>query len=163
MATTDNGFLEKDDIQLEKISNTSSTKSNILLFGKNFNTLVTYLKLSKEYLKYLRDLINIENLINNVIQSFQNSKLTFTIDSTMYVETSINVTIGGITYKIERISDKIIEITNVTNIDWNVDKLIIGIKNNDGVYVYPKITAKNNKITIDFIDGILSIYSIIVI
>lgn len=163
MAATDNGFLEQAQLELEKVVKTASVKSNILLFGKNFNTLVTWLRNLRDYVAYLKDLINVENLVNVVIESFQNSKLSIVIDYTMYEETSVNVVIGNTTYKVERVDSRTIEITNITNPEWVVDKLLIGIKNLEGVTVYPKITTINNKITIYFADGILSNYVVIIL
>lgn len=159
----DNGFLEAGDLQLEELNKESSTKSNILLFGKNFKTLKTYLTNLKNYLIYLRDLINIDSLINQVIETFQNSKISLPIANDMALETSINIEIGNMLFVVNRVSQNRIEITNGNDAEWNVDRLMITIKNNDGVVVYPKIITKASKITIEFNDGIISNYNIIII
>ena len=76
---------------------------------------------------------------------------------------AVLATVNGTNYRLERVSEYIVEITNVSKPLWNVDKLIVDVKNSDGVKVYPTISTINSKITIYFNDGLLTNYNVIFI
>ena len=113
--------------------------------------------------KYYTKRIDIDAIIKTITEKFQSSKLTIPIQSNSVIGSSENIQIDSVTYKVNRVAQFVIEITNLTNPEWVVDKLIVQVKDLDGVIVYPTISTKNSKITVHFIDGILTNYYVIVI
>lgn len=157
----DNDFVKKKVVEFNKISTTSSFKTNLTLFSRNWTNLYTYLGTLLSYLKYIDGILDIDTFMATVISTFQSSKAMLTIFSA-YVIGELNLqTTNSIQYSITRLDANTIEILNTKNADWVVDKLIVDVKTVDGIKVYPVITTINSKISIYFADGILSDYVIL--
>ena len=149
-------FMASDDIEFSEYQSTVSIKSNIFLFSRNFLNLGLYLSKLKAYVKQID---------NN---SGPNSALRLTktiilIDSSVNIGESYQVTSDNISYKVERLNQYVIEITNITVPQWNTDELLIQIKSVNGMLIYPAITTAENKIKIDFIDGLVEEYKVFII
>ena len=162
MAEINDSFLDQK-IEFAGLNKKTAIRTNFSLFSKNWEDLEKYIANLMLYLKYLRGLIDIDNIIKTITEKFQSSKLTIPIESNLAVGASKNVLIDSTTYKVNRVAQFVVEITNLTTPEWVVDKLIVQVKDLDGTIVYPTISTKNSKITIHFIDGILTNYYLIVI
>jgi CTP-dependent riboflavin kinase len=66
-------------------------------------------------------------------------------------------------FQIKKVDLYIIEITCLSETNWDVNRLMVQIKNIDGTIVYPKITTIESRILIDFIDGIATNYQVLFI
>ena len=158
-----NVFVAQPALELDKIDTNVSQKTNFFISGKNFISMQVYLIKLKDYSVYLSSLINLTGIINDIFNKIQTDKLVLTVITSLNINQIEEQTVNNVVYQIKRIDDYIIEITNSTVQNWIVDSLIIDIKDNDGTKVYPRITTKNNKITIYFIDGILTNYKVIIL
>jgi hypothetical protein len=131
-----------------------------MILSNNWKMLTQYLINLKAYIVHLANLIDVDTLVQVISENFQNSKASIPILFSMGVGEIINQKINNTNYKIERVSEYIIEISNLTTPTWFVDRLIVQIKDSDGTIVNPVIITKNNRITIYFIDGITTNYSV---
>lgn len=154
-------FPNEDNMDFKAIDKKVSIKSNIFILSSNFNDLKKWLARFKEYAIYNQGLIDIDNLLNILGLKFQSNKTSIIIPSTLNIGEIITQTSNTIIYEITRVDFSTIEITNVTTPNWNVDNLIIIIKDIYGVFVYPIMKTIDNKITINFNDGILNNYRLI--
>lgn len=162
MATIDD-FKEKPKVTFESYDKKSSIKTNIMIFGQNWKTSQSYLGELRDFVLYLRELINIDDLLQKINENFQNSKNTIPILYSTYVGEIVNHKVNNVTYQVNRTTEYIIEITNITKPDWIVDKLILQVKDINGTNVYPIISTQNNKIIVNFADGIENNYTLIFI
>lgn len=151
-------FLEEPDLKLKDINNNSSIKSNFHIMQQNKVSLLIWLKRLKGYVKYLRSLIDLDNIILEVIEQLARNKPRFHLP---YISNPGQVfiqEINGKNYQITRIDLYTFEIVNLTNSDWETERLIIQVKNDDGNIVYPVILTKGNLIRLNFADGITNNY-----
>ena len=163
MAIIDDEFINNNPPEFTLIDGKSSIKTNLLLFSRNWKNLNQYLLNLVIYLRALRNLIDVDKLIQDIIETFQKSKTSVPVLFTMNIGEIQNTEVNSVVYKVQRINEYIVEITNLTVSNWIVDKLMVQIKNSEGSIVYPLIITKNNKITIHFIDGLTSNYDVIFI
>lgn len=147
-----NGFLEDGELLLDDVSRTSSGKTNLILFGRNFVKIMEYLRRFRNYVEYLSTQIDSGGIIEEVITELQQSKTLINISSAIPINGFFEVDENGIIYRLTRTSDKTIEVSNRTIIPWNVEPLAITIKTFDGMIVYPTIITSQNKIEIHFND-----------
>jgi hypothetical protein len=154
--TTDElkAFPSETDITLTSYNKSSSVKTNIYIFAKNFATLVTYITKLKAYVVYVASLIDVDSLITTILAKYASAKNVLTISPTLTLNSSNTQTVNSVTYKVARTGTYIVEITNNTDASWVVDNLIVQVKNVDGTIVYPTVLTINNKITINFIDSL---------
>jgi hypothetical protein len=157
---TNDDFLNGEIPSFKEIDSKSSIKTNILLLATNWKLLIPFLDNLMGYIMYLRSLINIDNLIQEVTLNFQNSKIAIPIYFSMIIGEHASHNINNVMFRVSRVSQYIIEISNLTTPDWNVDRLLVQIKNDEGAIVYPLILTKNNKISIHFIDGLSTNYTV---
>jgi len=156
-------FILQDDLTFEDIDGKASIKTNIFLLVRNFLILPVYLSKLKAYLLRLNNLVK-NDLGTLIINNLQVNKISIVISKIMNVGEIINYPpINGVTYKIERLDNFIVEISNVTDPLWITDNLIIQIKDDLGTIVYPTIITKENKIKLHFIDGLLRNYKVFII
>lgn len=151
-------FLEEPDIKLDDINNSTAIKSNFHLMQKNKVTLLIWLKRLKAYVKYLRSLIDLNNIILEVIEYLAKNKPRFYL---AYLSNPGESTIQEVNkqqYQIKRTDLYTFEIINLTNSDWESDRLIIQCKNDEGNVVYPVIQTKGNMVRLNFADGITHNY-----
>ena len=135
-------FKKQSDIELIDIDKESAIKTNIYVLGQNFVSLKTYL-------------LKIKALLIR-------QKLSFLISNTLNIGDNQTIIINGINYNIYRVNEFTVEITNLSN-DWITDDLIIQIKNDLGVIQYLTITTINMKISINFIDGLVSNHNVYIL
>lgn len=153
-------FIDTDNIVLEATDSKLSYKTNFLIIKRNFDKLRLRLKSFHTFIVYLHSLIDTEAITANVIDYLTTNKSNVTVPFNILVDNSI---IDGL-YKITRLADNKITIEKQLNpTGWNVDNLIVSVKNVDGQIVYPVIITANNKIEIYFIDGISSNYKVLFI
>lgn len=154
-------FLNQADINFQPINSASSQKTNFYIIQKNFAALVIFNKNVKIALRYLKDLINIDGIVNTVLLKIQDAKTTIAVNYDLVVGTSELQTSNSKIFQVSRAGLLLVEITSKDNpLEWNVDRLIVQVKNLDGVIVYPVITTKNNKISIDFVDSLSTNYTV---
>jgi len=135
-------FKKQSDIEFIDIDKKSAIKTNIYILAQNFISLKTFL------LKLKALLIR--------------QKIVFNISSTLNIGDNQNQLINGINYNIYRVNEFVVEITKLTN-EWITDNLIVQVKNELGVIQYLTITTINMKISINFIDGLVSNHNVYIL
>jgi hypothetical protein len=152
-------FINQKDLELIIANNDISIKSNEFQFSKNFQYLNVYLAKLKAFTVYTRKMVNINSIIEQLLPYLQTTKSIIPINHLMQNGEEIYSFINGTNYLVKRIDSYTIEISNITNPEWNVDMLMIQVKNVDGFFVYPVISTVSNKITLTFTDGLLTNYN----
>jgi hypothetical protein len=151
-----NDFMIQPDLEFSESDTKISIKSNIYLLSRNFVNLFTYLSKLKAYV----------NKIDNNLPtrtSIKVSKIIILIVNSINISESYQIVVDEITYKVERLNQYVVEITNITTPAWITDDLMVQIKTVNGIIVYPVITTIDNKIKIDFIDGLKIEYNVYII
>ena len=157
-----NDFILQDDLAFNPNNSTNSIKTNLFIFSRNFNILQTYLAKLKAFVKRLDDLFN-GGLGEIIVNNLQVNKISLIISGALNVNEIVQQIANTTTFQIERKSQFLIEISNITTPSWITDNLVIQIKNIDGVIVYPVITTNDNKILINFADEIQTNYKLFII
>lgn len=150
-------FIDNPDLELTHINNESSQKTNFHITEVNFNLLLTWFILLKDYVKYLRTLIDVETISQLVIDNLLTNKTMLSI----FYSWNIDQIITQSGYQLKRIAITTIEITKLNQTTWDNSRLMVQVKNANGDIVYPVITTANNKILIEFQDGISTNYTVI--
>lgn len=156
-------FLAQPDYAINNIDKSASIKTNFYLLNNNLTALVKYLKNLKHVAKWVYEHLQIDQLILELIDKFQTDKLMIPVAFDIPITGTRIHESGKDTYKITRIDNYIIDIECLTRKNWNVDRLMIQVKNNDYVIVYPRIATVENKITIDFIDKVATNYNVFIV
>lgn len=158
-------WVKDPDIEFTRIDNNASIKTNFLIVDRNFTNLQKWLSKLKEYLRYLRSLIDIESILSNILEKLKNEKTMIPIVYNLEIGqiTTYTDTVTNINYQIKRVDQYNIEITNLSDNEWYVDRLMICVKNFDGTIVYPVIKTTANKINLYFADGISTSYNVFMI
>lgn len=151
-------FVAQTNITFSQILDSNSIKSNILILSKNFQSLSKYLANLKAFTVFLYNLIDIDGLVAQVLANIQSSKTVLLIDSLKNIGEIDLQTVNGVIYQLVKTDNYIIQITIPAQTTWNVDNLIVQVKNIQGIIVYPVIATKDNMITIYFADGITTNY-----
>lgn len=125
----------------------NSIKTNIIVLFNFLNIGFKVNMIIKKYIDYLKTQINAENIVNQVINNLLVNKLEFLLDVNVELNISNLVTIDNTLYKVTKTKVNEYLITRDTA-GWNVNKLIIQIKLEDGTIIYPKIKTFAEKITI---------------
>jgi uncharacterized protein YeeX (DUF496 family) len=163
MKNIENKFHSVDDLKLDDIQKNEAIKTNHLIAQKNFKTIIKWFNLLRDFMNSLYDMIDIDNLIAEVIKKYEKSKNILYIKFDMNIGEIVIQTMNQRDFQIKKIDLYIIEITCLSETNWDVNRLIVQIKNIDGTIVYPKIITIESKILIDFIDGIATNYQVIFI
>lgn len=153
-------FLIEPDLQLQNIETTNSIKTNFFISQQNFQDILKYLKKLKKFLGYLFEMIDIPAIVQKVIKWLESNKTIISIPYTQEIGSVVIQKQNGRNYQIKRIDKYIIEITNLTEESWVTDRLQVTVKDDKGTFVYPTITTKNSKITVHFIDEIMTNYDL---
>lgn len=153
-------FEIQDDIAFTEIDLNNSIKTNQFIFDRNFKSLYTYLLKLKAYSVYTKSLLNIDNIVNAVIEKFQSSKNILLINDSMQINDEVFTIVNGIRYKVKRLDDWNIEITNMTNPNWDTYGLMIQVKDINGYLLYPVISTIDNKINVTLDDGLQQNYTV---
>lgn len=158
-------WLNRPDLDLTNLDNEKSIKSNFMLCARNFLNIRKWANGLLAYIKYLRKLIDIDNIVSEVQEKMRTQKLYFPIAHNN--ETNIVEHIDPVTkyaYQIEYDSDgKHIKITSLTDKNFITDQMIVGVKNSKGFMVYPVIQTGSGEINIYFADLISTNYIVYVI
>lgn len=153
-------FKNQPDIVLVDVNSASSYKTNFLTIKNNFNKIAIYLKKMHVFVVYLYSLIDTNKITQDVLENLQSTKKFVLIDVSM-VENQVYNQNG---YSITRLENNVILIKRQQNPEtWNVDNLLVTIKDVDGTFVYPVITTKDAELKIVFVDGIGSNYRVILL
>ena len=158
-------FLSMNPIIFENIETNQSYKTNILIFKRNFKKITEYLNVTLSFIKNLYNMIDINNIVLTVLSNIETVKTVLFVDSTLIINNSITQSIGTRIYRILRIDEYKIKITldNSGTTPWNVDNIIVCVKDLNGIIVYPTIVTNNNEINIYFNDIIGSNYKVILL
>lgn len=155
-------WLAAPDLEFTDIDNNSNIKTNFLFVQRNFTNLKKWLSGLKAYLRYLRGLIDIDNLLAELLDKLRNEKTMIPIVYSMEIGQITTYTDPATkkNYRIKRVDEYNIEITNLSEESWNVDRLMVCVKNYDGTIVYPVIKTISNKINLYFTDGLSTNYKV---
>lgn len=156
-------FLKQTDFNINQVDQKSSTKTNFYILNNNWIAVVKYLKNLKSVVKWIYDNMRIDEIVDSVLEKLEVSKKEIPISFDMPVTTSYQVVSGKHTYKITRADLYVINIECLTKKQWEVRNIMVTVKNNDNIIVYPAIQTTDNKIRIDFIDKISTNYRVIFI
>lgn len=157
-------WIEKPDLNLTDLDNNKSIKSNFMITARNFLNLKKWISGLLVYIRYLRKLFDIDNIVAEVQRRLRTQKLYFPI--TMYPESEIiyhTDPVTKLTYKIYYKSDTEIEITSEDDKYFVTNQMMVMVKNPDGFIVYPVIKTKGNMISIFFADSISENYIVYII
>lgn len=153
-------FLIEPELQLQNIETTNSIKTNFFISQQNFVDILKYLRKLKRFIGYLFEMIDIENLVQEVIKYLESNKTIISINFEQQIGSIVIQKQNGRNFQVNRVSKYIIEVTNLTDESWIVDRLQVQVKDDKGTFVYPTITTKNSKITVHFIDEIMTNYDL---
>jgi hypothetical protein len=156
-------FLELPDINFTQSKSAQAFKTNLLIFDKNFTALKTYTNYVTSFIKYFYTLIDLTAIVAQVIAALGTGKDTVGILTTTAIGSFTLTPIGQNIYKMLRTDAYTMVLTQTNNPQWNVDGLMMQVKQIDGTIVYPTIRTVNNQITIYFADGIATNYNIYLI
>ena len=155
-------FILQNDLTFSPYNPTSSIKTNIFIFARNFVNLTTYLSKLKAFIARLNNLFN-GGLGQIIINNLQVNKIFLVVSGALSLNEIVQQTVNEIVFQIERKDQFVIEISNITNPTWLTDNLVIQVKNIDGTIVYPVIITKDSKISIHFIDELQTSYKVFII
>lgn len=155
----DNNFLEDGELDLDEINQETSTKTNMVIYSRNFVKIEKYLKRTRDYIAYLASVIDVDNLVERVISKLQSTKVLIQINNELTVDEYEDQEVFGIIYRVTRTGENVISITNQTDESWNVSNIMINVKTVSGMIVYPTIITANNSIEINFNDGLSKLYN----
>ena len=157
-------WLNRPDLDLTDLDNNKSIKSNFMLCARNFLNIKKWANGLLAYIRYLRKLIDIENIIAEVQIKLRTQKLYFPIahkrESNEIIHTD---PVTGYNYLIKYNSDTEIEITPLTDDNFVTDQMIVTVKNAEGFIVYPVIQTGGKTIKIFFADEISTNYIVYVL
>lgn len=150
-------FITQESIVLESTNSKISFKSNLFLIKRNFDKIRIRLTMLHRFSVYIFNLIDIDSITKNVIDNISANKLMLEVNYDLNEGTSV-IQQG---YKISRLENNQVNIERQLDPDnWNVERLMVTVKNVEGQILYPSILTRNNKIEIYFLDGISSNYKV---
>lgn len=156
-------FLAQGDIEYNSVNTKQSFKTNILILARNFVSNAVFSNKLLSFVKFLYQKIDVQNLILGVLDMLERKKLKILIEFDLVIGSFVIQEIDERIFKIQRIDKYNIEITEVSNPEWDVDSLLIQVKQLDGTFVYPTIKTTTNKINCYFLDEITTNYNIFII
>jgi hypothetical protein len=158
-------WLASPDLEFTNIDNNSSIKTNFLFTERNFTNLKKWLSDFKSYVRYLRSLIDIDNILSELLDKLKREKTTIPVLYSMEIGqiTTYTDSITKKSYRIKRVTEYNIEITSLSEDNWYVDRLMVCVKNYDGTIVYPVIKTISSSINIYFTDGLSTNYNVMFI
>lgn len=161
-------WIEAPDLEFTKIDNYSSLKTNFLFVQRNFENLRKYLINLKAYLRYLKNLIDPDKLLADLLEKIRSQKTCIelipnnlqNIGSIDYYKNELT----GENYKIERNDMYSFTISSaIENKPLNAVGLIVTVKNLENTIVYPVIQTLSDSIKIYFADGLTTTYKVYMI
>jgi hypothetical protein len=162
-------FMTSNDINFDSFSTPMSFKSNILIAGKNFKYLFTYLKQLISFVKNIYLILDPKILAQDVLDAIATTKPKINIFASQAIDTSRTQQFGSISpkiYKIYRVDEYNVTITldNSVGNAWDVEGLFVQVKSAvDGQIVSPTIKTINDKIEVYFHDKISRNYYLLFI
>ena len=145
---------DESDLELVEIDPNAAIKTNFFIVEQNRTTILKWLLKLRDYVRYLRSLIDIDSIIREVLSQIQSNKTEIFIDKTNAITNQQLIESNGIQYYVKRISVTEIEIKHTTDLNWDVSKLICQVKNQNNDIIYPVINLSNNRIYLQFLDGL---------
>lgn len=159
-------WINQPDLELTDLDNTKSIKTNFLLCQRNFLNIRKWAAGLIAYIKYLRKLIDIDTIIEEVFEKLRNEKLTLPINPNQEIGSlyTYEDPKTGKLYQIRRVDAFTVLIQFVdSSPEFTTSKIIPCVKNNEGIVVYPAIKTQGKEITVYFSDGITVAYTLYVI
>ena len=139
-----------NEIIFSEITSENSINSNLFTSGRNFEILTTWITGLKTYLSYLQNAVDINKIFLSIVDKYKTQKSSILLSYTVGIGNTVSQVINNVEYLIKCVDQFTYEITNNTVNDWNVNNLIIQIKDANGTIIYAKITTLDKKITIVF-------------
>lgn len=154
-------WLENSEVefsnQLKLLDNNVSVKSNLIICNANFVRLKTFLLKLLPYIKYMRKLLDVENLIKQIINEIQNHKTKIPIEYSISINDSKRLNIDNQIYLVTRTDEFSINIIR-EDVDLVAENILVYVKNFDGITVFPVIKTIGNKIELTFNDKLSTNY-----
>jgi hypothetical protein len=156
--------IEKIDIpKLPDVDTNMSIGYNLLILQKVINILRGF---STELVDKIYDIENssqADTIALQVANELMEHKLRVVIPYDITVGAMFMHQHNNVVYRIDYTTSFEVQITNVTNPEWDVNHLMIQIKGGDGSVVYPTIICQDHIVKIYFGDTIEQTYSIYII
>ncbi len=169
-------WINKPDLELTDLDNNKSIKTNFMFSSRNFLNIKKWANGLLAYIRYLRKLIDIDNIIFEVQNKLRTQKLYFPI-SQQASEQALGQLKENEPIKLQHI-DPItnyayeikyatngheVIISKLTDDNFITDKMIVTVKDQNGMIVYPVIQTGGDRISIWFADKISTNYIVYVI
>ena len=138
--------------QFETIENSHLIKSGFLIANTNFRKIRGYLKLIKEFMDNLYDVLNIPKLLKEVRKSFETDKNKLIINFDSLVIDNVyymNKPNDTRTFQVIKRNPSKIHIS-LKDETWETKDLFIFVKTYTGEVLYPSIKTENNEVIISF-------------
>ena len=138
--------------QFETIENSHLIKSGFLIANTNFKKIRGYLKLIKEFVDNLYDVLNIPKLLKEVRKSFETDKNKLIINFDSLVIDNVyymNIPNDDRTYQVIKKDPSKIHIS-LKDSTWETNDIWCYVKSYSGETLYPSIKTENNEIIISF-------------
>lgn len=156
-------FLKQNDYVATNIDKSASIKTNFYIVANNFTALCKYLVNLKYVVKWIYEHLQIDKLLELLIEKLQEDKTMIPVPFDIPIAGTRIYEVNKNTYKVTKIDSYVIQIECLTKDNWNVDRLMVQVKNNDYVIVYPRIATAENKIIIDFLDKVATNYMVFIL
>lgn len=154
-------FLDEPDLKLMDVDSKNTINTNFYIDKKNYQTITDYLKKMKKFLIYLYELIDLDYIVQQVLIKLETDKNDILLKYSQPIGSTSIQKINNRNFQLKKIDSYTIEISNLTDKKWITDRLIVMVKNIDGIQVYPTIITKNSVILIHFSDEVGSNYNIL--
>lgn len=144
-------YINSDNqVTIDETENTNSFKSNYFLINRNFKRINEFLATTSEFVKNIYSIIDVNSITNDVLNNISVAKQTLNLSLQIAIDSAYVVEFGTTIYRVKKISEFVLEVTNESVPTWNVDNLIVSTKATNGQQIQTKITTFENKILIDF-------------
>ena len=157
-------WLEKTNLNLTDLDNNKSIKSNFMITARNFLNIKKWINSLIVYIRYLRKLFDIDNIVREVQRRLRTEKLYFPISNNTETEEVIHIDpVTKLAYKIKYESDTEVVISSEDDKYFVTHQMMITVKNSQGITIYPVIQTTGDKIKLFFADSISENYIVYVI
>jgi hypothetical protein len=140
-----------------------SLSYNLLLVEKLIKMLSGFNNELVEKMYSVETSVQPESLAYEVANQLMEQKLKITIPYDIVIGAMFMVRHNDVVYRVDYVDSFEIRITNVTKPAWDVNYLIVQVKNGDGTVVNPTITCQDHIVKIYFGDTIDSTYHVYII
>lgn len=139
---------------VDEIDDSQWIKSAFYLTNINFKKIRNLQKTFHNFIVHLLDSVDIFKFINEIRENIESdkNKINVIIDSMLDNEkfiTRANINVNK-DYVVERVNDTHLKIYSSEDWSWNPSNIIVQVKNNEGVVLYPIIKTTESMLEIQF-------------